>query len=266
MQFQISYRRETGKELLESIRSRVSSKAFSKQFCFIRCRRQHFRVIELRRHSRLTFVENTINNSPKIQSYFLGSDRPFCFISICKFGSYKNAFATINSLSELYFRFRKFILFAQIKKVISMNYGRSTSSWKRWMWVRLDLIPSMRDIYINSNPTPLTKFTGSSRSTDFKDILLWNISKMIMKTVPLTLRIVISYAMKRGIPFWIWWKVSGNWANNMIRISQGRESLCRTNSSVRRNKSKKAGLWESQSGIRVRNLTIWVRSFKIEKL
>ena len=32
------------------------------------------------------------------------------------------------------------------------------------------------------------------------------------------------------------------------------------------NKSKRAGLWESQSGIRVGKLTIWVRSFEIEKL
>ena len=33
-----------------------------------------------------------------------------------------------------------------------------------------------------------------------------------------------------------------------------------------RNKSKRAGLWESQSGIQVGKLTIWVRSFEIEKL
>ena len=32
------------------------------------------------------------------------------------------------------------------------------------------------------------------------------------------------------------------------------------------NKSKRARLWESQFGIRVGNLTIWVRSFEIEKL
>ena len=31
--------------------------------------------------------------------------------------------------------------------------------------MRLDLIFSMRDIYINSNPNSLTKFTSSSRST-----------------------------------------------------------------------------------------------------
>ena len=32
------------------------------------------------------------------------------------------------------------------------------------------------------------------------------------------------------------------------------------------NKSKRAGLWESQSGIQVGKLTIWERSFEIEKL
>ena len=36
-------------------------------------------------------------------------------------------FVIITSLSELYFRFRRFVLLTQTKKVISMNYGRSTS-------------------------------------------------------------------------------------------------------------------------------------------
>ena len=65
--------------------------------------------------------------------------------------------------------------------------------------MRLDLIFSMRDIYINSNLNALTKFTSSSRSTKFKDILPWNISQMITKTIPISTRIVISYAMKWGI-------------------------------------------------------------------
>ena len=60
-------------------------------------------------------------------------------------------------------------------------------------------------------------------------------SQMITKTTPTSTRIVISYAMKRGIPLWIWWKINSNW-DNMIRISQWRESHCRTNTSVRRNK------------------------------
>ena len=38
-----------------------------------------------------------IEDSAKSQ----GSDAIFCFISICKFGSFKNSFATITNLSEL---------------------------------------------------------------------------------------------------------------------------------------------------------------------
>ena len=65
--------------------------------------------------------------------------------------------------------------------------------------MRLDLIFSVRDIYINSNLNPLTKFTSSSRSTEFEDILIWNISQMIMKTDPISVRIVTINAMKQGI-------------------------------------------------------------------
>ena len=159
-----------------------------------------------------------------------------CFISICKFGSFKNPSATITSLSELCFSIRRFILLIETKKVISMNYASSTSSWKPWRWIRLDLIFSMRHIYINSNQNLLTKLTSNSRSTELKHILQWNISQMIMKTIPISRRIVISYVMKQGILLWIWWKVNGNRDDNMIRISQWRESHCRTNISVQRKK------------------------------
>ena len=163
------------------------------------------------------------------------SDGLFCFRSICKFDRFKNPFATITGLSELYFRFR-FILLVQTTKVISMNYDSSTSYWKPWRWVRFDLTLTMRNIYINSNLDPLAKFTSCSRSTDFKYILPCNIPQMITKTILISTRIVISYAMKRGILFWFYWKVNGNWDNNMIIISQWRESHWRTNTSVRRNK------------------------------
>ena len=72
----------------------------------------------------------------------------FVLLAYANIGSFKNPFATITSLPELYFRFRRFILLVQTKKVISMNYGSCTSSWKPWRWVRLDLIFTMRDIYI----------------------------------------------------------------------------------------------------------------------
>ena len=75
----------------------------------------------------------TIRNLPKfLRAIFLESDGLFCFFRICKFGSFKNLFATITILSKLYFRFRRFIMLLQVQKVISMNYGSSTSCWKPW--------------------------------------------------------------------------------------------------------------------------------------
>ena len=60
-----------------------------------------------------------------------------------------------------------------------------------------DLMLTMRDIYINSDLNPLTKFTSSSRSAEFKNILPWNNSEVIIKTVAISMR--ISYAVKWGI-------------------------------------------------------------------
>ena len=74
-----------------------------------------------------------------------------------------------------------------------------TSLSELWRFVRLELILTMRDIYINSKLNPLTKFTISSRITEFKNIITWNISQMITKIIPIN-TIVISYAMKWGIP------------------------------------------------------------------
>ena len=58
------------------------------------------------------------------------------------------------------------------------------------------MILTMRDIYINSSLNPLTKFTSSSRTTEFKDILSWNISEMIVNTIPISTRIVIGHTVK----------------------------------------------------------------------
>ena len=47
-----------------------------------------------RSYSTFTFVENIIGNLPKFpKAKFLGSDGLFCFISICKFGSFKNTYS-----------------------------------------------------------------------------------------------------------------------------------------------------------------------------
>ena len=146
-----------------------------------------------------------------------------------------------------------------------MIYSSRTSSWKPWRWVRFDLIFTMKDIYINSNLNPLAKFTSSSTSIEFRDILQHNISQIIT-TIPISSRIVISFVMKWIIMYWVWWKVIGKWDNH-IRIPNGEKVIVeQILASEERYKSKRAGLWESQTEIRVWKLTIWVRSFEMQKL
>ena len=51
--------------------------------------------------------------------------------------------------------------------------------------------------------------------------------------------------MKTSILVWVWGEINGNWENNMIRINQKRDRLCRTIlGSKEINESKRAGLWE----------------------
>ena len=64
-----------------------------------------------------TFVENTISNLSKVaRTKFQGS----------------NPFAMINSMSEFHFRRKRFNLFVQMKEVLFVSYGSSTSSLKSW--------------------------------------------------------------------------------------------------------------------------------------
>ena len=120
--------------------------------------------------SRFTFVENTISNSPNAsRTKFLGSDGFFCFCSICKFGSFKNPFATILPTCLTYtLDLEDLFCWCKWKKMISMNCGSSTICWIPWRWVRLDLMLTVRNIYINFNLNPLTKFSNSSKSTEFR--------------------------------------------------------------------------------------------------
>ena len=142
-----------------------------------------------------------------------------------------------------------------------MNYGSNRSSWKPWRWVRLDLILSIRDAHINSNLTPLKKFT-SSRSPEFKDILPWNISQMITKTIPISTRIVIRNAMKQGIRCeyngksmeteTITWSIFLNGGTAIVEQILVSEEI-----------NPKEQDCENQCGILVGKLTIWVRLFEI---
>ena len=200
-------------------------------------------------YGKFTFVKNTIGNSPKDpKPSFWKVMNPFSFISICKFASLKDTFAMITSLSKLYFKFRRFIFYGLWQLHKQLKTMKMSKAW---------LILAMRDKYVNSNLNPLAKFTSSSRSTVFKDVHPWNISQMITKAVPVSPRIVKSYVMRQGILLWIWWKVTGNWDSNMIRISRWTESHCRTNTSVRRKK------WiQKSSTIRI---TVWDLSRKVKQ-
>ena len=123
--FRFVLEEKIGKKMPESSRlDRVLRKAFSKRFYFTRCGRKHLWAVEQKSYIRFAFVENITGNSPKVPKESLGI---FCLISICKFGSFKNPFATIASLSEIYFRFRRFMPLIQTIKVISMKYDSSTS-------------------------------------------------------------------------------------------------------------------------------------------
>ena len=72
---------------------------------------------------------------------------------------------TIISLPELYIQIYSV---STNEKKISMNYGSYTKNWKPGELVRLDLILTMRNIYISSNLGQLTNFTSSSKSTSLK--------------------------------------------------------------------------------------------------
>ena len=131
-----------------------------------------------------------------MRSKFLQIYNLICFISISKFSSFQNPFATITSLSESFLDAEDSLLLVQNTRMISISYGRSTACWKPWQCMRLDLIFTMRDIY-SSNLDSLTKFSTSSRST--QDILPWIIFQMILTTITISTRIIISCSMKRSI-------------------------------------------------------------------
>ena len=148
----------------------------------------------------------------------------FCFISISIYNcnNYQHVL-TLLQIQKIYLfgtngKTDFYDLWQQHKQLKTMEMSDA------WLYVFYELyIHQLQQIL-------LTKFTTSSRSTKFKDILLLNNSHIITKTNRISMRIVKSYAMKWGIPLRIGWKVHGN-SGNMIRICQQRKSHCRTNTS-----------------------------------
>ena len=113
-------------------------------------------------------------------------------------------------------------MITSLPELYSVGTNKKSDFYELWQQHRqlktMEMSEAWADIYyegynINS------KLTTNSRDTKFKDIFPWNISKMITKTALISTRIVINYAMKQDIPFWVWRKVNGNWEKHMIRIS-----------------------------------------------
>ena len=84
----------------------------------------------------------------------------------------------------------------------------------------------------------------SSRRTDFKYILTWNIFQMITKTIPIsTRRVVKSYAIKRDILFSVYKSMETD-TTTWSEFPYGRKAVEeQILASEERNKSKRAGLW-----------------------
>ena len=104
--FRLVLERKTGKETPESSRLEFLERFLADTFA----------LSDAEDNTSGPLNRGGIADLPKApRAKFLGSDGLFCFSSICNFGSFKNPFATITSLSELYFRFRRFILLVQTK-------------------------------------------------------------------------------------------------------------------------------------------------------
>ena len=123
MQFQISFRRES-----ESLRLEFLEKFLVDNFALSDAEDHTSGLLNRGGIADLPLFRTLLAVRQKSQELSFWEVIDFCFISICKSGSFKNPFAMITSLTELYFRLRRFILLIQTKKVISMNYGSSPRS------------------------------------------------------------------------------------------------------------------------------------------
>ena len=126
--FRLVLKGKTGKEIPESSRLEFLEKFSANPFVLSNAEDNTSRLLNRGSIADLPLLRTLL----VILGRFLGSDGLVRYISMHKLGSFKNPFATITSLFELYFRIRRFILLVQMKKVISKNYGSSTSSLKPW--------------------------------------------------------------------------------------------------------------------------------------
>ena len=93
--FKLVLQRKTGKEIPESSQLKFLEKFSANNFALLNAEDNTSGPLD----------RGGIADLPLLCK-FLESNRLFCFISTCKFGSFKNPFATITSLFGLYFRIK----------------------------------------------------------------------------------------------------------------------------------------------------------------
>ena len=128
MQFQISSRRENRQRDTRASRLEFEEKFSANNFALLDAEDSTSGPLNRGGIADLPLLRTLLAICQKSREPSFWEVMDSCFISICKFGSFKNPFATITSLSELYLRIRRFFSLVQTKKVISMNYCSSTSS------------------------------------------------------------------------------------------------------------------------------------------
>ena len=100
MQLQISSRRETGKEIPESSRLESLEKFLANNFALSDAEDNTPGSLNRQGIADLPLLRTLLAIHQKVpRAKFLRSGGLFCFISTCKFVSFKNPFATITSLS-----------------------------------------------------------------------------------------------------------------------------------------------------------------------
>ena len=125
--FRLVLEGKTGKEIPESSRFEFLEKFLANNFALSDAEDNTSGPLNKECIADLTLLRTLLAIRQKSRETSFWEVMDSCFSSVCKFGSFKNPFATITSLSDLYFRFRRFNLLVETKKVISMNYGSSTS-------------------------------------------------------------------------------------------------------------------------------------------
>ena len=126
--FKLILEGKTGKEIPESSRLEFLEKFFANNFALPDAEDNNSGLLNRGGIADLPLLRPLLAICQKSREPRYWGLMDSCFISILNFGSFKNPFTKITSLSELSFKIKKFILLVQTKKVISMNYGSSTRS------------------------------------------------------------------------------------------------------------------------------------------